>query len=82
MLNPRTDITAWKTIFSFPRRPEKMVFQKKIALEYGLSCIIGKDFFFPENMILPLRRKMKDDLPEKNMYQYDIFFKCFEKMVF
>ena len=44
--------------------------------------LLGKIFFFPENMILPLRRKMKDDLPEKNMYQYDIFFKCFEKMVF
>ena len=35
--------TARKTIFSFSRRPEKMVFPKKIALEYDISCIIGKD---------------------------------------
>ena len=59
MLNPRTDITAWKTIFSFPRRPEKMVFQKKIALEYGLSCIIGKDFFFLKIWSYPLDGKWK-----------------------
>ena len=32
-------------------------------------------------MILPLRRKMKDDLSQKNTRKYDIFFKCFEKMV-
>ena len=37
------DNTVRKTIFSFSRRPEKMVFPKKIALEYDLSCIIGKD---------------------------------------
>ena len=40
-----------------------MNFQKKIAVEYDLSCIIGKDdILFPENMILHIRRKMKDDL--------------------
>ena len=39
-------------------------------------------FLFPENMILPLRRKMKDDLSQKNTRKYDIFFKCSEKMVF
>ena len=33
--------TARKTILSFSRRPEKMVFPKK--LEYDYSCIIGKD---------------------------------------
>ena len=37
------DYTARKTIFSFSRRPEKMVFPKKITLEYDLFCIIGKD---------------------------------------
>ena len=31
---------------------------------------------FPANMILSLRRKMKDDLPQKNTFKYDIFFKC------
>ena len=35
--------TARKTIFSFSKCSEKMIFQKKIALEYDLSCIIKKD---------------------------------------
>ena len=39
-------------------------------------------FLFPENMILHLRRKMKDDLSQKNTWKYDIFFKLSEKMVF
>ena len=39
-------------------------------------------FLFPENMILHLRRKMKDDLSQKNTRKYDIFFKLSEKMVF
>ena len=33
-------------------------------------------------MILFFRRKMKDDLPQKNIWKYDIFFKCSERMVF
>ena len=39
-------------------------------------------FLFRENMILHLRRKMKDDLFQKNALKYDIFFKLSEKMVF
>ena len=39
-------------------------------------------FLFPENMIFFIRRKMKDDLSQKNMRKYDILFKCSEKMVF
>ena len=47
-------------------------------------------FLFPENIMLPLRRKMKDDLSQKNnnkktkkkTRKYDIFFKRSEKMVF
>ena len=39
-------------------------------------------FLFLENMILPLRRKMKDNLSQKNTRNYDIFFKRSEKMVF
>ena len=39
-------------------------------------------FIFPENIILFFRRKMKDDLSQKNTWKYDIFFKCPEKMVF
>ena len=33
-------------------------------------------------MILFFRQKMEDDLSQKNAWKYDIFFKCFEKMVF
>ena len=39
-------------------------------------------FLFPENIILFFRRKMKDDLSQKNTWKYDIFFKCSEKMIF
>ena len=39
-------------------------------------------FLFPEKMILHLRRKMKDDPSQNNTWEYDIFFKLFEKMVF
>ena len=39
-------------------------------------------FLFPENMILHLRQKLKDDLSLKNTGKYDIFFKLSEKMVF
>ena len=37
------DNTVRKTKISFSRRPEKMVFPKKTALEYDLSFITGKD---------------------------------------
>ena len=39
-------------------------------------------FLFPKNIILFFRRKMKDDLSQKNTWKYDIFFKCSEKMFF
>ena len=39
-------------------------------------------FLFPENVTLFFRRKMKDDLSQKNTWKYDIFFKCSEKMIF
>ena len=39
-------------------------------------------FLFPEDMILFFRQKRKDDLPQKNTWKYDIFFKCSEKMAF
>ena len=39
-------------------------------------------FLFPENIILFFRRKMKDDLSQKNTWKYDIFFKWPEEMVF
>ena len=41
-------------------------------------------FLFPQNMILFLRRKIKDDLffKKKKKWKYDILFKCPEKWSF
>ena len=39
-------------------------------------------FLFPENMTLHLRRKMKDNLSQKNARKYGIFIKHSEKKVF
>ena len=48
-----------------------------------LVILSGKMIFpFPENMILFLRRKMKDDVSRKNRWKYDISFKSPEKIVF
>ena len=60
-----------------------MVFPKKLHWKMIFLVLSGKMIFlFPENMILHLRRKMKDDLSQKNTRKYDIFFKLSEKMVF
>ena len=55
-----------------------------IALGYDTSCTTSWKmiFFFPENMILFYRRKMKDDLSQENTWKHDIFFKCSEKIAF
>ena len=75
--------TAQKTIFYFSRCPEKMVFPKKLRWNMIFLVLSGDMIFlFPENMILELGRKMKDDLSQKNTQKYNIFFKLFEKMVF
>ena len=76
--------TARKTIFSFSRRPEKMVFPKKLRWNMIFLVLWEKMiFFFPENMILQPRRKMEDDLSQKkNTRKYNIFFKLSEKIVF
>ena len=56
---------------------------KKIVLEYDLSRIIGKDHVsLSRKCDLNLRRKMKDDLFQKNTRKHDIFFRSSEKMVF
>ena len=58
--------TARKTTFSFSRRPEKMVFPKKLRWNMIFLVLLGKMIFlFPENMILHFKRKMKDDLSQK-----------------
>ena len=75
--------TARKTIFSFSKCFEKMVFRKKSHWNMIFLVLSGKMIFlFPENMILFFRHKRKDDLSQKNTWKYDIFFKCSEKMVF
>ena len=56
---------------------------KKIALEYDLSRIIGKDHVsLSRKYGLNLRRKMKDDLFQKNTRRCDIFFRLSKKKVF
>ena len=46
-------------------------------------ALLGKIMFlFPENMVLFFRRKMKDDLSQKNTWKYYIFCECSEKIVF
>ena len=39
-------------------------------------------FLFPENMILHPKRKMKDDLSQKNTRKYDIFFNFLKRRSF
>ena len=68
--------TARKTIFSYSRRPEKMVFPKKSRWNMNFLVLLGKmTFVFPKNMTLHRGRKMKDDLSQKITRKYDIFFK-------
>ena len=84
----QTSSTALKTIFSFSGRSEKMVFPKKSHWTMIFFVLSWKMIFLlPEKMILSPRRKIKDDLPQKNKqkthtWEYDIFFRCSEKMVF
>ena len=72
LLNPAKNeigriITARKTTFSFSRHPEKMFFSKKLLWNMIFLVLSGKMIFLsPENMISPLRQKMKDDLSQKN----------------
>ena len=74
---------ALKTIFSFSGSPEKIVFPKKLRWNMIFLVSSGKVIFlFPQNKILPLGWKMKEDLSKKNRWKYDIFFRCFEKMTF
>ena len=56
---------------------------KKIALEFDLSCIIGKyDISFSREYDLTPRQKVKDDLSQKSTRKYDIFFNCSKKVIF
>ena len=74
--------TAQKTIFSFSRRPEKMIFPRKLHWNMIFLVLLGKMIFlFSKNMILFFRQIMKDDL-SSNTWKYNIFFKSFQKRVF
>ena len=74
--------TSPKTIL-FPDVLKRWSFQKKSCWNMIFLVLSGKIMFlFPKNMILHPRRKMKDDLSQKNTRKYDIFFKLSEKMVF
>ena len=61
-----------------------MVFPKQLRWNMIFLVSLGKIMFlFPENMILHLRRKMKDGIfLKKNKRKYDISFRPSEKMVF
>ena len=75
-------MTARKTVFSFFKYFEKMVFPKKSYWNMMLLVLSGKMIFlFPENMILFFRHKRKDDLSQKTTWKYYIFINCSEKMV-
>ena len=59
-----------------------MLFPKKSRWNKIFLLLSGKMvFLFPENM-LPVRRKMKDDLSQNNIRKYAISFKPSEKVVF
>ena len=69
--------TAWKTIFSFPKCFEKMVFSKKL---HG-NMIFLVLFIFAENMIFFFERKVKDDFSQEinvNMIFSVYMYKCYK----
>ena len=69
-------------IFSF-QTSWKDGLSKTIALEFDISYIIGNyDISFSWEHDLTPRRKMKDDLSQKNTRKYNIFFKWSKEMVF
>ena len=74
-----SSFTARKTIFSFSRRPEKMVFPEKLHWNIIFLVLSGKMIFlFPKNIILHPRWKMKDDLSQK-IHRNTIFSSNFLK---
>ena len=67
--------TAWKTIFSFSKCPEKMVFPKMLHWNMIFVVFSGNMIFLlPKNIILFFKRKVKDDSSQKDTWKYDIFF--------
>ena len=48
-------------------------------LKCGLPIKLDSNMIFP---VLPGKRKVKDDLSQKNTLKFDVFCKCSEKIVF
>ena len=64
---------ARKTVFFFIKCSEKMVFPKKLHWNMIFFVLSGKMIIlFPKNMILFFRRKLKDDLFQKNTWKFDV----------
>ena len=69
---------ARKTIFSFSRCPEKIVFSKKSQWNMIFLVLLEKMIFlFLENMILHLKRKTKDNLSQKKYTEIRYFRQTF-----
>ena len=71
-----------KPNFLFPDVLERWSFQKNRAGIWSFSYYWERSCFSFSKYDLNLRRKMKDDLFQKNTRKYDIFFKPPEKKVF
>ena len=78
----------WKLLYNHCTENHIFLFQKswkdllskKIALEYDLSCLIGKDYIsFSRKHILFFRWKMKDDLSRKKYMETWYFLQMFWK---
>ena len=68
----------------FIKCSEKMIFPKTIALEYDFSCCIIKkdDISFSRKYYLIFLKENERLSFSKNTWNYDIFFKCPENMVY
>ena len=72
--------TTQKTIFSFSKCSEKIIFPKKLHRSMIFHVLPGKMVFFPEHIILFFRRKMKDI--SQKIHGNMIFSVYLVKMVF
>ena len=76
-------LTARKTIFSFSRHPEKMIFRINRTRIWSLLNYWERWYlFFPKIWSYPPDGKWKMIFLKKNNWKYDIFFKRSKKMVF
>ena len=80
LYNTSFHYTAWKTIFSFSRRPEKMVFRKRSPWNMIFLVLVGNMIFlFPENLILPRDGKWKMIFLRKKYTEIWYFIQMFWK---